>query len=210
MKKQNNSQVENVTVKVAKTNVNMSFAQANKFGHDIAKSTHTLNKACKVFAGIMSENYTFGKDEKAVTKTVGEWLKLLGIKGLNFKSLSENWAIKDKDGKFAYYRNVPGTYMDLEDTSRKVQKVYTYDSKANKYKTVTRFQLVSIPDNGWSAEIIMRGLVQGVYPEAVAEKVAESEKAFTDLKNVCVFDKSTKKGSETNHAKAIDKAQVRF
>ena len=186
----------------------VSYAQLNKAFREILVQTRGLNQAVKVFGGMAAMPIPVGKD----VRTVAEWLQFVGVKlqngKLTPKAVENAWHFKDEQGHMQLWRNVP--CMTQAEDPKDRQRVYTYDEDKNAYVTVSRYQRVAISKNGWSADVILRGLLQSAYAQKTLQKGAESAKAFEALETLFTFKKRVAKGSITNTAQKVDKDRVQF
>lgn len=188
--------------------VGVSYAQMNKAFREILVQTRGLNQAVKVFNGLMAQFVPVGKENR----TIKEWLALAGVQVTNGKltqkAVLTAWHFKDEQGNAQLWRNVP--CMTQAEDPKDRQRVYAYNEDKNTYVTVSRYQRVAISDNGWSADVILRGLLQGAYAQKTLQKGAESAKAFEALETLFTFKKRVAKGSITNTAQKVDKNRVEF
>lgn len=189
-------------------NIGIGYAQMNKAFNEILKQTRGLNQAVKIFNGLMSTPVPVGKENR----TIKEWLELTGVIIVNGKltkkAVENAWYFKDEQEHMQLWRNVP--CMTQAEDPKDRQRVYAYDDSKNTYVTVSRYQRVTIPNNGWSADVILRGLLQGAYVQKTLQKGAESAKAFEALETLFTFKKRVAKGSITNTAQKVDKNRVEF
>lgn len=188
----------------------VSYATQAKAHSEIGKRTHSLNQAVKAFNGgpFLNEPITV----KDTTRTVREWLELTGVEikngKLTPKAVINAWVFKDEQGKQQLWRNVPCTTMAEDPKDR--QRVYTYDEDKAKWVVVNRYQRVTIGEHGWTSDVILRGLLQGMFPQMNIEKGEKSIKAFDELEHLYVFDKRNDKGGVSNKAKEVSKDRVQF
>lgn len=189
-------------------NTGVSYASMNKAFREILMQTRQLMQAIKVFNGLMPTSITVGKD----TRTVGEWLQMAGVVlkngKLTHRAVTDAWKYHDEQGKMQLWRNVP--CMTMAEDPKDRQRVYTFNEENSKWVTVSRYQRVTIGENGWSADVILRGLLQGMFAEKTETKGAESAKAFDEMEHLYVFEKRINKGGVNNQAKEVAKDKVQF
>lgn len=189
-------------------NAGLNYATMNKAFREILMQTRTLNQAVKVFGGIMKMPVTV-KDE---TRTISEWLQLAGVQlkngKLTHRAVMDAWKFHDVEGKQQIWRNVPCMTMTEDPKDR--QRVYTYDEGKSKWITVSRYQLVTIGEQGWSADVVLRGILQAAFASKEIQKGKDSAKAYDEIEHLYVFDKRIDKGGVDNKAKEVSKDRVQF
>lgn len=228
--KRNNKRVTNVVVNVKATtkkanvkvensvpekafntpeSVGISNAVMTKAYNNILKETQTLNQCIKTFSGILNHKISVGND----TRTIKQWLALSGVefsaKGcLTAKDILNAWRYKTEKGAMQIYKNVPAYVIIGSGDKPKSETVWAYDNDSAKWVKVTRFQLTTVEK--WSCDVILKGLLQGAFPEKTAEKASESAKAFDALKNLYRFEKRNNKNGIDNKAIKVNKTNVNF
>lgn len=104
------------------------------------------------------------------------------------------------------YKNVAGYIVTDDEDTPQIVPVYTFDGA--KWNKVSRMELVTIEK--WSADVILRGLLQGAFPNKTAKKVQKSLDAWNDIKEVFTFEKRNDKGGVNNKAVSVQKNSVCF
>lgn len=189
-----------------------SFATMTKGMREVLLQTRTLSQALKVFSGIMGLTIKANKTEM----TIAQWFEACGVSvgkngRINPKALMMAWRMKDEQGMPQVYRNVP-VRLQSEDKGDKstATRIYCYDSEEKEYKPVSVFKRVMIEDNRWTADVILKGLLQGAFLSKMEEKAAKSIEAYDAIEHVYRFSKQTEKGSVTNKAVAVKKDNCVF
>lgn len=193
---------------VAPDTTGLNYASMNKAFREILVQTRSMNQAVKVFGGLMGTPI----EVKGEVRTIGEWLQLTGVKVVKSKlvlnSIKEVWKFRDEQGEMQLWRNVP--CMTMAEDPKDRQRVYTYDEDKAKWVAVTRYQRVTIGKNGWSADVILRGLLQATFAQKELDKGAASAQAFDEIEHLYVFNKRIDKGGVDNKAKEVSKDRVQF
>lgn len=189
--------------------IGISNAVMTKAYNNILKETQTLNQCVKTFSGILNNKISVGND----TRTIKQWLALAGVEfsakgGLTAKAILNAWQYKTEKGAMQIYKNVPAYVITGSEDKPKSEAVWSYDSEAQKWVKVVRFQLTTVEK--WSCDVILKGLLQGSFPEKTAAKAAESAKAFDALKNLYRFEKRNNKNGVDNKAIKVNKTNVNF
>ena len=187
-----------------------SYTSMNKGASEILKATRTINQCVKLFNGILGEKYTIGKE----TRTFKNWFQICGVPfagngGLTAKNLLSVWPYKEesKNGTICkMYKNVPGYIVGGDNDKPELIPVYAFDGA--KWNKVSRMELVVIEK--WSADVILRGLLQGAFPKRIAEKVEKSLTAWNELEEMFTFKKCNDKGGINNKAIKVQKNSVNF
>ena len=187
-----------------------SYASMNKGANEILKATRTINQCVKLFNGILNEKYTIGKE----TRTFKDWFKICGVPftgngGLTAKNLLSVWPYKEesKTGTICkMYKNVPAYIVGGDGDKPELIPVYAFDGA--KWNKVSRMELVVIEK--WSADVVLRGLLQGAFPKKIAEKVEKSLTAWNELEEIFTFEKRNDKGGVNNKAIKAQKNSVNF
>lgn len=204
--------ISNESVKVVvNAQVGNTISKANyaKGIRAMQKGTHTLNQAVKALNG---KEYLSSKVEIAgKTYTFREVAAIGGLlvgknNTVTAKAVINAWHFKDKAGNCQIWRNVPLKTMAEDPKDRKL--VYQYTD--GEWKTINRYQLTGIDTNGWSADIILRGILQGYMPETEVEKGRKSAEAADKVEHYYTFAKRTNKGGVSNEAKEVKKSRVMF
>lgn len=185
----------------------VSYASMSKAFRLVLTETRSINQCVKLFTGIMKTPITAGKE----THTISVWLQMAGVqlsKGkLTAKAVLDAWPYKSADGKMQFmYKNVVGQWLDTTGETPVGKPTYHFDGTA--WKTCAKMQLVHVTE--WSADVMLRGLLQGAFPEKTAKKVADSEAAWNEIKEVFRFEKRNDKGGINNTAIAVKKEEVIF
>lgn len=184
-----------------------SYASMTKGASEILKATRTINQCVKLFNGLLGETYTVGKE----THTFKEWFQICGVPfadkgGLTAKNLLSVWPYKEGEKVCKMYKNVAGYIVTDDEDTPQIVPVYTFDGA--KWNKVSRMELVTIEK--WSADVILRGLLQGAFPNKTAKKVQKSLDAWNDIKEVFTFEKRNDKGGVNNKAVSVQKNSVCF
>lgn len=189
-----------------------SFSKAMR---DVLKETRSLNQSLKVFGGLLKMPLTI----KGNTYTFGELLEMTApgsiVRGkINPKRFINAWVVKNEVGAPMVYRNIAGRKID-EDRTDKGRKhddlrVYTYDSKGNKYVPVSKYAPAVIDDYRWSAMLILKGLAQNAFPKHFENEARKSEAKWEAVTEVFRFQSRTEKGSVLNAAMPVKKSDVEF
>lgn len=179
-----------------------SFATMTKGMREVLLQTRTLSQALKVFNGLMGMTITANKIEM----TIGQWFEACGVAvgkngRISPKQLLAAWKIKDEQGMPQVYRNVPVRLMS-EDKGDKstATRIYIYDSEDSEYEPASVYKRVVIEENRWTADVILRGLLQGAFMDKMEKKAEKSADDWKAVKKVYRFSKQTQKGSVTNKA----------
>lgn len=185
-----------------------SYANMNKAFREILTKTQTLNQAVKTFGGLMNVAITVGND----TRTIREWLTIAGVQfdkdgKLTAKNVLQAWPFQSEDGKTQFmYRNVPGCIADR--TAEKPTMIPVYTFNGAKWNKVCLMKQVHVTK--WSADVILKGLLQGAFPERLAKQVQKSADAWADVKEIFIFAKRNDKGGVNNIAIETAKDKVEF
>lgn len=177
-----------------------SLACMTKGMREVLLKTRTLSQSLKVFGGIMNVTITAGKTEM----TIREWFEAcdvpVGKNGrLSPKAVLGAWKMKDELGMPQVWRNCP-VRLNTEDKTDNSTRIYCYNAEDKEYQPLSVFKLVTIEENKWSADVILKGLLQGAFKAHFEEKETKSRKEYEDVKKVYRFNKRTEKGTVMNKA----------
>ena len=189
-----------VTSNVVVNEKEYSLANMTKGMREILLQTRTLSQALKVFGGIMGVTIKAGKAEM----TIKEWFESAGVEvgkngRISPKAILNAWKMKDELGMLQVWRNVP-VRLNTEDKTDNSTRIYCYNSEEKEYQPLSVFKLTVVEENKWSADVILKGLLQGAFKSHFEEREAKSRKAYEDVKSVYRFNKRTEKGAVTNKA----------
>ena len=209
----------NKTITAMKQNVNnaeFTYTLANKSMRQVLTLAKSLNQVVKQFQGIMRENISVEMRGGVVrTFTVGEFFANCGVeleKGkVTFNGIKNAWKMFDAEGKMAIVRSIPAKTMTNEDYPE-AKRIYQYitSESGEEWKTVSIKDKVAVEDGKWTADIVLRGLLQSKYATKFEKQITDSKNAWEQLDKVYVFEKRTNKGGEENKAIEYAKELVVF
>lgn len=193
-------------------------ADFSKALREVLRKTQTLSQTLKVFGGLLSmpltikgNVFTFGQ---LLEKTMGNVI----VKGrINPKMFLAAWSIKNDVGAPMVYRNLPLKVMSEDKTDKGAKhddlRVYKRntdykDTDEQCWEPLSQFGKSCIDEYRWSANIIIKGLVQMAFPNYYENQARKSRNAWNALTEVYRFESRFNKGTEKNPAIKVDKKNV--
>lgn len=186
-----------------------TMAQMQKAFGNVLNETRKFKQALRVFDGMGALEVPISKSK---TAKFADILASIGVdyKGgrINAESVKNAWAVSTEDGYMAVYKNVIGYESGVAE-NEKPRKVYTWSEEKSEYIGVAVLKKVAVEK--WTAQLILRGLLQTAFVEKFEKKSEESIKAWNEFDGeLVVFDKVQNKNGVNNKAKKIRKTQVEF
>lgn len=202
----------------------MTKAQEIKGAKNILELTGTLGQTLKVFMGIYG-----AKLPECEGFTTEAWMAAHGVhrpekngKKGNYTpaSIRAGWHPSMSNGgsgcnEMQYFRNVKAVYVGLEGDMR--EKIYTLEEAKKALidkrtaKHVTRYVRQSIGVSDWSAELILKGLMQSAHYEEHEKQEMDAAAEFEAAEAFyIVVDKKLSDNTWTREMKQIDRKLVRF